>query len=93
MSQYVTDDQGQIMVRDQKGNTKYFHINMINNAMLMRRMGFTPVPKPEVMEPKQAEQKPVAKEVTVQTPEGTKPITPNNQTAESPEAKRQGKPA
>lgn len=49
--EYVTDEQGQIKVMDDKGNTKFLPKNLVENLRLMQRMKFTPVPKPQVFEP------------------------------------------
>lgn len=49
---YIKDEQGQIMVRDSQGNTKWLHQNVIDNTRLLKRMGFTIVEKPAVLEVK-----------------------------------------
>lgn len=49
--EYVTDEQGQIKVIDEKGNHKFLPKNLVENLRLMQRMKFTPVVKPQVFEP------------------------------------------
>lgn len=48
--EYLTDEQGQIKVIDEKGNFKFLPKNLVDDLQLMRRNKFTPVPKPQIFE-------------------------------------------
>lgn len=48
--EYTKDEQGQIKVMDDKGKIKWLPEKLIQDSLLMKRMKFTIVPKPIVLE-------------------------------------------